>query len=184
MGIGAAMTGGNPKEGRQKDDFYPTPSEVTRALLARLTFGPGLVLEPAAGDYRMASDIEGAGYSVQASDIAPRDDRVAQGDFFAMTETRASTVITNPPFSLAQRFIEHSLDTLKVQGLALLLKSTFWHAARRSALFERHPPSHICALTWRPDFLNKGGPTMDCSWFVWLPNRDGTTRYLLLKRPT
>ena len=40
MGIGAAMAGGNPTTGRQENDFYPTPSDVTKALLYEYDFGP------------------------------------------------------------------------------------------------------------------------------------------------
>lgn len=184
MGVGAMMAGGNPANGREKDDFYPTPWQVTRALVQEIGFDSLKVLEPAAGNYAMAAEIERAGYQVEALDINPRDDRVKQGNFFDLKATDAKTIITNPPFNLARKFIEHSFDVLKVSNLALLLKSTFWHASTRSDLFERYPPTHVCALTWRPDFMSKGNPTMDCCWFVWTDNNDDrVTEYRLLKKP-
>lgn len=182
MGLGSAMAGGNPREGREVDDFYPTPWAVTRALMREVNFGIGPILEPAAGNYAMATEIERAGYEVTAIDLMPRDPRVIPGDFFDLRVSDCPTIITNPPFKLAAKFIEHSLDVLKADNLALLLKSTFWHAASRSGLFERHPPSCVYALTWRPDFMDRGGPTMDCSWFVWSWG-DRTTKYKLLHKP-
>jgi hypothetical protein len=182
MGLGSAMAGGNPLEGREKDDFYPTPPEVTRALLAKFDFGPGKILEPAAGDYMMAGELESYGYDVEASDLNPRDPRVVERDFLTMTETDARTIITNPPFVLAEQFIEHALGVLKVHNLALVLKSTYWHAVTRQPLFARFRPSVVCPLTWRPDFLNKGRPTMECSWIIWLGDHAGPTEYLPLNK--
>lgn len=176
MGLGAMMAGGNPAEGREENDFYPTPPEVTRSLLKRLTFGDRTILEPAAGNYMMAAEIERAGYKVIASDIEPQDPRVIKRDFFTMTETEAQVVITNPPFNLAERFITHSLEVLQVDYLALVLKSTYWHAKSRVQLFNRLPPVMILPLTWRVDFMNKGRPTMDCSWMVWKRGYTGATR--------
>ena len=75
-------------------------------------------------------------------------------------------IITNPPFSLAEKFIERAWEFKK--PFALLLKSQYWHAARRYDLFERCTPSAIFPLTWRPDFLGEGGsPLMDVMWVVW-----------------
>lgn len=183
MGLGAAMAGGNPADGRQSDDFYPTPPEVTRGLLRVMNFGERVILEPAAGNYAMAGEIERAGYKVIASDLVPRDPRVIQQDFFQLRTTTAKAIITNPPFSLATQFIEHSLDVLEVDYLALVLKSTFWHASTRLPLFERLRPAIIAPITWRPDFLNKGRPTMDCSWIVWKRGFTGFTRYLPIRKP-
>jgi hypothetical protein len=182
MGLGSAMAGGNPLTGRMEDDFYPTPSEVTHALLGEFHFGRGKILEPAAGDYAMASVLEANGYQVEASDVTPRDPRVMQRDFLTMTKTDAGAIITNPPFNLAQQFIEHALGVLRVSVLALVLKSTYWHAVTRQPLFQRFRPSFVCPLTWRPDFLQKGRPTMECSWVVWMDTHMGPTQYLPLNK--
>lgn len=49
----------------------------------------------------------------------------------------------------------------------MLTKATFWHAKKRTALFRKYPPTEIIALNWRPDFMGRGGPTMDFIWNVW-----------------
>jgi hypothetical protein len=94
-------------------------------------------------------------------------------------------IITNPPFAQAEAFIRHALawDSF---GVAMLLKSQYWHAARRYALFIEHPPTAIMPLTWRPDFLfgSKGGaPTMEVAWSLWIRGYDGPTQYIPLPKP-
>lgn len=182
MGIGSAMAGGNPREGRQEDDFYPTPPEPTIALLQAERFD-GIVHEGACGDGTMAKIIEAFGYKVIASDLVNRGYGV-QRDFFSITRPVAHNIITNPPFDLADDFIKHSMETLRPRKLALLLKATFFHAKKRQELFERFPPRIIMPLTWRVDFLGKGRPTMECSWFVWHRGNNEYPQYRLLAKPT
>jgi predicted RNA methylase len=72
-GLGAAMAGGNALElGRQDDDYYPTPGNVTKALLRAWHPRSGIVWEAACGCGMMAREIEAAGLSVIATDIADR----------------------------------------------------------------------------------------------------------------
>ncbi len=77
-----------------------------------------------------------------------------------------TAIVTNPPYKLAAEFIERALS-FDLPFVAILLKSTFWHAKRRQGLFERRPPTHIHPLTWRPDFMNLGAPTMETMWCAW-----------------
>jgi hypothetical protein len=60
---------------REKDDFYPTPPEPTRALLHaeidRLR-DFGTIWEPAAGDGAMVREMESVGLTVRASDLVDR----------------------------------------------------------------------------------------------------------------
>ena len=74
----------------------------------------------------------------------------------------------------------------------MLLKSQYWHAAKRAQLFREIPPSYVLPLTWRPDFLFKerngekgASPLMDVMWCVWLtPHMQGAyTEYKPLMRP-
>lgn len=187
-GIGAAMAGGNPQQGRNKDDFYPTPAECTVGLLdaeEHFIKKHGLnVWEPACGDGLMASLISNRGFSVKATDLVYRGYGDPEPlDFLDNDrEEHGMAIITNPPFNLAPQFIRASREKYDAPYLALLLKSTFWHAASRYQLFIDHPPSMIYPLTWRPDFMKRGAPTMDCTWFVWDVARSGTS-YHPMKKP-
>jgi len=53
---------------RQKDDFYPTPPEGTRALLSVERFD-GSIWEPACGDGAISRVLIEAGYEVVSSDL-------------------------------------------------------------------------------------------------------------------
>ena len=183
-GLGTAMAGGKASGARQDLDWYPTPDDVTRALLiADGRHMPYSIWEPACGDGAMAEVLRGWGHDVFATDIVDRgySGQRATADFFAVKTPMAHGLITNPPFSLAHQWIQHAL-ALCPGYVALLTKSTFWHAGRRADLFESHPPAAVYPLLWRPDFLRLGAPTMEAAWNVWRPH-DGETIYRPLRRP-
>lgn len=175
------MAGGNPQQERHEHDFYASPPDVTRALLRRYRF-EGPIHECACGNGAMSMALQMAGYEVISTDIRPLGVGTRR-DFFGIDERLAPTIVTNPPFKLAPQFIEHALGTLKVKALALVLKSTFWHAKSRKSLYDRFTPSAIHPLLWRPDFRSLGSPTMECMWTVWLAGHDGPPRYEPMERP-
>lgn len=173
------VVGGNTAYKRIESDFYPTPPEATQALLEFLRLPEGTVIwEPACGECHMAVVMQMNGYDVLATDIQTGTDYLTVGCM------KCDWIITNPPFCLADQFIRRSIENGK--PFALLLKSQYWHARKRLGLFREYPPSAVCPLTWRPDFMFKkrggGSPLMDVCWVVW----DGThdTRYIPLEKPT
>ena len=93
-------------------------------------------------------------------------------------------IITNPPFSLSDKFIQKCVE--HDRPFALLLKAQYWHAKKRFDLFRNNPPRYILPLTWRPDFLFKergaGSPLMDVMWCVW-DGRAARTTYIPLWKP-
>lgn len=165
---------------RPATDFYSTPDECTQALLDYLKLPTNFtVWECAAGAGKMADVIQANGYTVARSD---KGFDFLSGDVSLLNW---DWIITNPPFNLSQRFIERAgeLNT----PFAFLLKSQYWHSARRVSLFKRLRPKYILPLSWRPDFLfgAKGGkPTMECFWCVWIPPHDAATIYDVLEKPT
>lgn len=183
MGLGSMMAGGNPAEGRQDNDFYSTPPEVTHALLLKETFHDD-VWECAAGSGAMSDVLQLHGYTVVSTDVNPQRDDVKRFDFLKRGTTRAPSLVTNPPFSLAEPFIRHA-HKLGVEKMALLLKSSFWHAKSRMDLWNLWQPARIYPLLWRPDFMGKGRPTMEVAWFVWERDRENAdTLYRPLAKPT
>lgn len=178
--LGSRIVGGNTAYNRNKSDFYPTPHEVTEALLDFLDLEEGTrIWEPACGEGHITSVLKERGYDVVGTDIQTGVD-------FLKTENAygAQWIITNPPFSLAEQFIR------KCWGyhipFALLLKSQFWNAKKRYDLFRECTPTWVLPLTWRPDFLFKtrgGSPLMDVNWCVWSSfGKHMTSYYPLTKR--
>lgn len=189
--VASAIVGAMQKWERKPADFYPTPPDVTYSLLDHivemLPLG-SLVLEPACGDGAMAKALEDCGYDVYGCDL--REDSGYGDGGVDYLETDFSdlgydAVITNPPFNIADKFIRHSMKQAPV--VAMLLKSQYWHAAKRRKLFEDHPPAKVLPLTWRPSFLEKergSSPLMDVIWVVWNRNHGGPTEYYPIRRVT
>lgn len=172
------ISGGNTAYERVASDFYPTPAEVTIALLEYIKLpAKTTIWEPACGENHMVDVMRGAGYEVIGTDIRTGT------DFLTAECVPCDWIITNPPFSCADRFIQRGVQHGK--PFALLLKSQYWHAKKRLDLFRSYPPHYVLPLTWRPDFLFKqrggGSPLMDVMWVVWDGNHG--TRYEPLAKP-
>lgn len=176
------IIGGGDQSKRVKNDFYPSPIECTTSLLAKeMPYLKGQkILEPCCGDGAISKILEANGLDVFSTDLIYRGYGIGNTDFLTMSHTDCGAIVTNPPFNLASEFIEHSLGTLKVDYLAVIVKAHFWHAKKRQALFRKYPPAMLYAMTWRPDFLQKGAPTMDFIWTVW--RKSEVTQYALLDR--
>ena len=182
---GSVIVGGPGSRPRQEADFYSTPWECTQALIdveGDLLRSYGKIWEPACGIGAMSRVLEGAGFSVISTDLRERNYGEGNKNFLDTIQALAPAIITNPPFSLSASFISHALGTLKVPYLALVLKSIYWHAAKRIPLIEAHPPSRIYPMGWRPDFDGRGAPTMDLLWCVWDTNSSGF-EYRPLRKP-
>lgn len=184
------IMGGNGAKARKASDLYPTPPEVTVALMRFLKLPAGTdVWEPACGQGDMVEALQNCGMLVYGTDIRSGQDFLkTYGPHY--TDKSIDWIITKPPFSLAEEFIRHAAEIGK--PFAMLLKAQYWHAAKRAQLFREIPPSYVLPLTWRPDFLFKerGGkkgasPLMDVMWCVWLtPQMQGVqTVFKPLMRP-
>jgi hypothetical protein len=168
--FGTAATGGNGK--RVKNDFYETPIEATEALAAGYShYFSKSVWEPACGAGKMARVLEAYGFVVAGTDLVDRGYGVGGIDFLSYGETLPAhnsgrTIITNPPFALADHSIRKAMS-FEPRFFALLLKQTFWNAGNRTDLWREFPPKDFRPLAWRLDFTGGGAPTMDCAWCIW-----------------
>ena len=183
----SAIVGAQKTHKRKEADFYPTPPDVTVALLDFLQLDSTTIWEPACGDGAMSKVLSAAGHDVHSTDL--RDDSgfgIGGTDFLQSQLVKTPHwIITNPPFNVAEDFIRKALSI--TPNVAMLLKSQFWHARRREPLFRDHPPAWILPLTWRPAFLEAergSSPLMDVIWVVWSSNfGSGGTLYNPLIRP-
>ena len=175
-GLGRMMAGGGEKVARQGNDYYPTPATVTRAFIAAergaLEDYSGMlgnpVWEPCGRGGAIAGELAAAGFSTIATDlVADPEHGVGSQDLLLCRQALSPVVVTNPPFALAAEMIRHLLNDLGCTYVAMLLKSSFWHAEVRTGLWRQRTPARIYALNWRPDFLGKGNPTMEVIWCVW-----------------
>lgn len=146
------LTGGNTvRKDRRELDFYPTPANVTIALMEWMrqrisTFEtPCTIWEPACGDGAMVKVLKNYNHSVISTDI-----QMGQ-DFLKMPSVVCDAIITNPPFEFAEDFIRKACVDAPI--VAMLLKSQYWHRRKSVNLFNTYKPQYNLALTWRPDFL-------------------------------
>lgn len=166
---------------RHPNDFYPTPPAVTRCLLAHETF-PGPVLEPCAGAGHVVRELEAAGYSVLSNELYPQGGFEADlsRDFldpsfhwpdFASPVRGCRAVVTNPPYRLAQEFVEQTID-VGFEKHAWLLRFQFIESKRRWPLFIENPPVRIWVFPERVQVSERGlenprGGMIVYAWFVW-----------------
>lgn len=181
------MNGGGPGRNKPDHEFYPTPWQAIDALWRvdpNLRSTPS-VWEPACGDGAIAKFFQSHRRNIVATDLNDHGYGQAGINFLSTQAALAPTIVTNPPFSLAEGFITHAY-TLRVERLYLLLKSSFFHAEKRRTLFKSFTPIAIYPLAWRLDFLGYGAPAMECAWFVWdMSNlRDACTYMPALEKPT
>jgi hypothetical protein len=126
----------------------------------------------------MSRPLEAAGYNVFSSDMNPRG--YGEAIDFLTSDRVVESIITNPPYLLAEEFVRKALSctTYKV---AMLLPFSFWESKKRRALFTEHPPKRVYVFARRVS-LYPGGDRGDRSsgkvvyaWFVWEHGSTGET---------
>jgi hypothetical protein len=155
---------------RQENDFYPTPPEATQLLLDNETF-EGMVWECACGDGAMANVLEENGYTVVATDLNYYDYGIPGKDFLNADIKLAPNVCTNPPFKVAQEFIQKCMD-LEIDKFAMFLRLSFLESVKRRSFFQENPPVRVWVMSkrltlWRGDEERAGNGITPYAWFVW-----------------
>jgi hypothetical protein len=178
---------------REKDDFYPTPPEPTRALLHaeidRLRQFER-IWEPAAGDGAMVREMESLGLTVSKSDLVDRGAGAFVCDFYHFLEAQAPSkaIVTNPPFGECgwgngkARWLKHALETLDLDYMALLMNWGWPGAGGLGPFYAAHPPARVYLMRWKIDFTGQGAPPMLNAWFVWDKAWQGETVLRMLDR--
>ncbi len=162
-------------------DDFPTPPWATRALMEYVIQGNGpfhnaTVLEPACGAGHMAKVLADYFGQVYASDVHAYG-YGALRDYLAVPyeANAADWVITNPPFRLAEEFIQRSLIVAR-HGIAILARTVFLESVGRySSLFEQSPPSRFAQFSERVPMLRgrldrRATTATSYAWLVWDKN--------------
>jgi hypothetical protein len=184
MGLnGGKLAGGNPENGRVKDDFYATNPLAVKMLLEKYEWKAAKTLEPCVGAGHIANAVKEIkpDTSITGMDIVDRGYKgVILQDFLEYsTEERWGGIISNPPYSLAKEFILKGMDLLEANGqMAMFLKIQFLESEKRIELFQKYPPKYIYVFsnrmaTWNngsevdPKTGKKWSTTMCHAWFIW-----------------
>lgn len=169
------MSATNRSRVRIPMDNYPTPSWCVRRLLEAVDLPVGAWLEPAAGDgaiiravnrHFAAMPMEPEWTGVEVRSDAPLADGVFCADFLThdFGSRRFDVAISNPPYSIAQEFIERCLGLADVT--VMLLRLNYLGSETRSDFMREHTPD-IYALPNRPAFVRGKADSCEYAWFVW-----------------
>lgn len=123
MKKGKNFSANNSKGIRKKSDFYETPFSITEHLFEREDFDKDLsVCEPACG--------EGAIVDILNKHWTDKVFSYDQEKDFLKEKDKYDYIVTNPPFSLAQEFIQQARKVAR-KKFAFLLPLSYLHGKKR-----------------------------------------------------
>jgi hypothetical protein len=170
-------------------DLYPTPPWATRALIehvimpvvGRDMLGSMTVWEPACGLGDMVYPLEEYFRRVVGSDVHPYKPGQYVCDFLipgtepgSIAVGGAHWIITNPPFNLAEQFIERAREVKNARGVAMLVRTSFLEGVGRyKRLFSIFPPTIVAQFVERVPMVKgrltaTGSTATSYCWMVWI----------------
>lgn len=166
-------------------DDFPTPPWATRALCEWLMLNDHHDIdhqscrEPAANRGHMVAPLREYFADVEASDVHDYGVGFPVADYlFGHLPPPVDWTITNPPFRLAEQFIERAIETSRV-GVAVIVRAAFLEGVGRfERLFSVHQPAHVLQFTERV-VMHKGALSATGStataycWIIWRPSSVG-----------
>jgi hypothetical protein len=161
-------------------DLYETPATAVEALLAVETL-PRLIWEPAAGRGAIVRVLQAHGHDVVASDVIDYGFPLGFVTDFLLTNKApagCTTILTNPPFRIANKFTRHALDL--APRVYLLLRLAFLETIRRTDILERRGLARVHVFRERLPMMHRDGWTgrrassrIPFAWFVWQRDHTG-----------
>lgn len=141
---------------RGAPDDFQTPPEALNPLLGYLN-KDWTIWEPACGKGNLLNHLNGLGFLTLGSDVLDGH------DFLDYAPTKFDCIITNPPFSLKQQFLERCYELDK--PFALLLPLTTFETPKRQALF-RENGIEVIFFPKRINFETPNKVENSSSWFA------------------
>lgn len=175
-------------------DDFPTQPWATRALMEHVIIPElGLVgarklsrqiaWEPACNRGHMAKPLAEYFGTVVGSDIHDYGVNAAVQDFlFPGNLVPASWIITNPPFRLAEQFIERSFELATWEGTAVIVRTSFLEGVGRyTNLYSKIPPAIVAQFVERVPMVkgrltSTGSTATSYCWLVWRKDAPRGTR--------
>lgn len=167
-------------EPKDSPDDFPTPPWATRALIEHVVGAEAVkglsCLEPACGRGYMARPLAEYFGRVDAADahhygFAPVRDFLT----YPYEALSHDWVITNPPFRLAEEFVDRAM-TVARRGVAILARTVFLESVGRyQSIFRDMPPSKFAQFSERVPMVKgrvdpKASTATGYAWFVWEKN--------------
>jgi len=140
---------------------FQTPPEALAPLYPYLK-KEWMIWECAAGQGKLVRELESKGYSVHGSDI------LDGCDFLSYSPPQFDCIITNPPYSIKQKFLGRCYGLGK--PFALLLPLTTFETAKRQDLFKRHGLEVVFfdkRINFHTPSGRGSGSWFATAWFTW-----------------
>lgn len=166
------------RQSRDGNDFYTTPPEAVRDLLAVEGIS-GRVLDPCCGTGNILNVLKEHRLSVDCNDLydygCPSPSHMSE-DFTTsslFSDGVYDAVVGNPPFKYAVPFIHSALSATKERNgkVAFLFRLSFLEGQARKPLFESTPLSRVWVFSRRIACLKEGvekaSGSIAFAWFVW-----------------
>lgn len=181
------MLGVNPNAERQPEDFYATDPKALTLLLKKLSID-GIMLnnniwECACGMGHLSRVLEAEGYSVTSTDLINRGYGRGGINFIDTKDKELDCdILTNPPFKLAEKFVETAMSKLSEGGkLLLFLKIQFLEGQKRKEMFKKYPLKYVYCYSSRQlcckdaEFEKYTSTTQFYAWYIWEKGFSGET---------
>ena len=176
---------------RQHEVFYATDPVATEWLL-KLENIHDVVIDNSVGEGDLMFPIIKSGRKVIGFDIVNRFSQHPGFEFrnenwldFNPDKLLNADIIFNPPYKLAQEFVEHSINLVEEgRKVCAFLKLQFLESKKRKELFEKYPPKTVYVSSSRilcaknaqfDDMRAAGGSAVAYAWFVWEKGYKGDT---------
>lgn len=179
---GTSLAGMSLSRKRVENDFYATPRNATEAILNKVNL-KGSILEPAAGEGHISVVLKEKypDSKIVSTDLVQREERFGvhiKGGIDFLTydfKENFDNIITNPPFNIAQEFVERALK-LANDKVIMFAKIQFLEGNRRRKMFDKAPLKYVYVFSKRINPLRNGeefdengkrwSSTMCFAWFV------------------
>ena len=170
-----AANAGRAPLSEHPDDRYDTSPVAVHALL-KVEKLPRLIWEPACGTGNIVKVLRKAGHQVVATDINRRG--CPKSKIFDFLDLRApydcaecDAIVTNPPYSLAEKFVAHGL--MHSPLVIMLLRLAFLESVRRAPILDTGLLARVHVFANRLPMMHRDGWTgrrassaIAFAWFV------------------
>lgn len=149
---------------RKSYDFYPTPDYVVKNFLEKVNFQKvNSFLEPCRGNGVIYNKVK-----CSIKKYCEIRQKKRRQDYLKIPfQSKFDLIVTNPPFSIADKFLMKSIK--ESDCVCYLLRLNYLGSIKRAnGLWKKvGMPNKLFVLSKRPSFTGKGTDSTEYAWFCW-----------------
>jgi len=158
---------------REENDFYATEPKAINELLKVYKYFNSNIWECCCGKGHLSEELKKHSYNVYSSDLINRGYGKVESVF--KKEYNNYDIITNPPFKIAEKIIEHlfKISENKVR-ICMLLKVQFLEGKKRKEFFKKYPMKYLYVSSSRIRTCKNGNfekyknvNSIAYAWYIW-----------------